>query len=271
MKYKMFVSDLDGTLLSDDHKISKENIKAIKELEAKGVKFVVATGRTKYILEDFLEILDYKMPFIWSNGSAVSDAMGETLYTEEIEIEVAKNIIKLAHEHKIDYMIHTLDGLVSEHNNPRILELEHYNEGVKEEHRIPLKTDKLLSNRLEHYELLKISVSSETSQALCEFQEIINGNIEQINAVFSASTLLDITAKKASKGQAVLKLAAKYNIDPKEIIAIGDNENDLSMLEICGLPLTLENGVDSVKEIAKYITKNNNSSGVADAIQRFVL
>lgn len=271
MKYKMFVSDLDGTLLNDENKISKENIEAIKELEAEGIKFVIATGRTKFILEDYLETVDYKMPLIWSNGSAVSGLQGEILYTEEISVELARKVISLAHAYKIDYMIHTLEGLVGETTEGRLEGLKDYNANVKKEHRIPLKADKDLYDHLERYNILKISLSTDNSEDLAVFQKVITQDIEEVHAVFSDPRLLDINALNASKGQAVLNLAAKFNIEPHEIVTIGDNENDISMLEVCGLPLSLDNAGDHIKSFAKHITKDNNNSGVADGIRRFVL
>lgn len=271
MKYKMFISDLDGTLLDDNHKISKENIAAIKKIEAKGIKFVIATGRTKFILEDFLERVDYKMPLIWSNGSAVSGLEGEILYTEEIPAELARAVIDLSRKYNVDYLIHTLEAIVGETTDGGIQGLKEYNNNVKEAYRIPLNTDNNLYDHLEKYNILKISVSSEDTEELADFQELVKENIKGVHAAFSGPTLLDINAPNASKGEAALRLAAKYNIEPHEIVAIGDNENDISMLKVCGLPLTLENARDSVKKIAKHVTKSNNSSGVADAIERFVL
>lgn len=271
MKYKMFVSDLDGTLLDDNHRISEENIKAIKELDQQGIKFVIATGRTKFILEDILEKVDYKMPLIWSNGSAVSDLQGEIVYTEEISVKIAREVIELARHYKIEYMIHTLEEIVGESAGGRIQGLKDYNEQAKKEHRIPLKEDKLLYDHLENYHILKISLSADNMTMLREVQDKIAQNIKQVHAVLSGPTLLDINATNASKGVAILKLAAKYNIKPHEIVVIGDNENDISMFEVSGLPLTLENASDYVKQFAKHVTKDNNASGVADAIRRFVL
>ena len=271
MKYKLFVSDLDGTLLNDHHKISADNIRAIKQLDKKGIKFVIATGRTKYILEDYLETLDYKMPLIWSNGSAVSDVDGEILYTSQISVSLAEQLIDLAARYDVTYMIHTLEGITATDQNRRIRGLQRYNKSVIAAHQIPISIDQNLYHNLDKYTRLKLSISAEDEADLKAFQTAVTDNIDGVIAVFSDPTLLDITAKEATKGAAVLKLAAKYNIKPEEIVSIGDNENDLSMLAISGLPLTLENGIQMVKDQARYITKSNNHSGVADAIERFVL
>lgn len=271
MKYKMFVSDLDGTLLDDKKQISKENIKAIKALEEKGIKFVVATGRTKYFLGDFLDIIDYKMPLITSNGSVVTSMSGEVLFAEEISAEIARDIIDITREHQIEFIIHTLDGIVGEKDEGTMAFLKKYNSKMDKSNRVPLFLNEDLYDDLEEYGILKLSTRDKDPNKLRIFRQAIKHYTDQTNAVFSEDVILDITSKQASKGMAVMRLAKKYNIKPEEIVTIGDSENDLSMLEVCGLPLTLENGSDLIKKAAKHITKDCNDSGVADAINRFVL
>lgn len=271
MTYKMFVCDLDGTLLNNDHKISKDNIKAIKALEEKGVKFIVATGRTKYMLEDYLETIDYKRPIIWSNGAAISDTRGTILQAKEIAIKDSRKIMELAQQYHMDYVVYTLDGIVGTGRKGRMKRLEDYNETVKKEYRIPLTFDKMLSSNLHKHKVIKFSFSSEDSTALQEFQKAIYLNLNALSSVFSHDTLLDVTRKDATKGEAALYLAKYYDIKPEEIVAIGDQQNDMSMLEVSGLALTLENAVDAVKKIATHVTKDNHSSGVAYAINRYIL
>ena len=271
MNYKMFVSDLDGTLLNNNHKISSENIRAINALREKGIKFIVATGRSKYMLEDYLDIIDYKGPFIWSNGAAVSDAEGEVLWAKELEVEDSTKIMNLAREYNMDYVVYTLDGIVGIKQEGRLKRLDFYNKKVKKEHRIPLKVDRSLDVNLHKYRIIKFCFYSEDSDALHKFQKIISENLQTVSGVFSHPTLLDVTRKDATKGEAVLELARQYKIDPKEIAAIGDNQNDISMLKVCGLPLTLENAVDGAKAVAAHITKDNHAAGVADAIDKYIL
>jgi len=271
MIYKMFICDLDGTLLNNDHKISEENVKAIRALEEKGIKFIVATGRTKYMLEDYLETIDYKRPIIWSNGAAISDMDGNILQAKEITIKDSKKIIELAQQYHMDYVVYTLDGMVGTGQKGRIKRLEDYNKSVKKEYRIPLTFDKMLSSNLHKYRIIKFSFSSENPKALQEFQQVVSLNLNTLSGVFSHSTLLDVTRKDATKGEATLYLAKHYDINPKEMVAIGDQQNDISMLQVAGLALTLENAVDAVKEIAAHITKDNHSSGVAYAIERYIL
>ena len=271
MSCKMFVSDLDGTLLDNDHKISNENIEAIQALEEKSIKFIVATGRTKYMLEDYLDSVNYEGPFIWSNGAAISDTTGKVLLSKKLAVEDSKQLMDLAHEYKVDFVVYTLDGIVAEEEKGRMERLARYNESVKKEHRIPLTIDPMLYDNLHNYPVIKFSFSSKDSEALHQFQGVVNEKVEAINGVFSHPILLDVTRKDATKGEAVLELAKHYKIDPKEIAAIGDNQNDVSMLEVCGISITLENAVESAKQVAKHITKDNHSSGVAHAIKEYIL
>lgn len=271
MKYKIFICDLDGTLLNDEGQIPANNVKAIKKLEASGIKFVIATGRSKYVLEDFLDTLDYKGPIIWSNGSAVSDKNGETLYTEKLPVDLARDVMTLASEYDVEYMLHTVDGIVGPSNIKRIQGYKRYNKQAKKAHQIPIIIDESLYDNLEDYDILKFSTNSANKQKLYDFQTYLKKNMKEVDPAFAGPAILDIMIKKATKGAGVKALAEQYNIRLEEIITIGDNENDISMLEISGLSLVPEHAKDSVKKFAHHITKDNNVGAVADAIERFVL
>ena len=114
-------------------------------------------------------------------------------------------------------------------------------------------------------------ISSNNPDELEDIRDVINKDIDGVEAVLSQKHILDVVNKGVTEGNAILALTKRFNIDPKEVIAIGDNHNDLSMLRVCGLPLTLENGEDVVKEVSEYIVRDNNSSGVAHAIGKFIL
>lgn len=82
---------------------------------------------------------------------------------------------------------------------------------------------------------------------------------------------IEITRKGTSKGKAVERLANHYNLTSKDVITIGDSENDLSMIEYAGLGIAMGNAIDSVKQKSKFITDSNDNDGVAKAISKFIL
>ena len=94
---------------------------------------------------------------------------------------------------------------------------------------------------------------------------------DKYTLVKSAPFYLEIVKKTVNKGAAVVHLAEKLGLTKEETMAIGDEENDRSMLEVVGNPVVMENGTDELKKIAKYITKSNDESGVAYAIREWVL
>ena len=80
-----------------------------------------------------------------------------------------------------------------------------------------------------------------------------------------------MTHPEANKGSALLHLASKLGIDRTEIIAIGDNHNDIELIKTAGLGIAMGNGVQELKDIADYISLTNNEEGVLHAIEKFVL
>ena len=93
---------------------------------------------------------------------------------------------------------------------------------------------------------------------------------DQLNIVFSKPFFLEATDKNASKGTALLKVAEMYGIKPQEVIAIGDSENDISMIRNAGLGIAVANAKERIKKEADFVTLSNNESGVAYAINKFI-
>ncbi|MGL4382819.1 MAG: HAD hydrolase family protein, partial [Bacilli bacterium] len=116
--------------------------------------------------------------------------------------------------------------------------------------------------------IIKIVVFNEELSILNLTRDKLS-HLPELNIVLGSKNGLDINAFGVNKGKALLEYAYKLNIRADEIIAMGDSENDLSMLEVVGMPITLENGSSLVKEKAKYITKSNDEAGVAYALKHF--
>ena len=223
------------------------------------------------MVKNYLAILDYDMPLIWCNGAGVSDFGGKILHLEEIEVSKIRSVIDIARAHGLVYVAYSFEAVISETRHERVLWMEDYNFGVDNEHKAKIIIDENLYENIDQHRIVKMFISSNNPDELEDIRDVINKDIDGVEAVLSQKHILDVVNKGVTKGNAVLALAKRFNIDPKEVIAIGDNHNDLSMLRVCGLPLTLENGEDVVKEVSEYIVRDNNSSGVAHAIGKFIL
>lgn len=102
----------------------------------------------------------------------------------------------------------------------------------------------------------------------------IKDEINKLNSVdcfASGDHSLEINYKDVSKGNAIKSLLDKYNIKEEELVCIGDNENDISMIKLAGLGIAMGNAISEVKNIADYITDTNKRDGVAKAIEKFIL
>jgi HAD-superfamily hydrolase, subfamily IIB len=270
MTCRIFVSDLDGTLLNNNHEISAANIDAVKKLNLMGINFMIATGRTKYMVKSFLKELDYNMPLIWCNGAVISDAGGKILYVKEMEHEKVRQAIDIIKKFGMNYVLYTLKGIISEDSGESIKHFEDYNSRVKDEDKAPIVVDRQLRANLDNYTVIKFFVKSADYDRLQRLKDAINERVDGINAVPSQRNILDIVAKGATKGNALLKLSEYMGVNIGDIAAIGDNHNDMDMLKVCGIPLTVENAEDAVKKVALFISKSNDCSGVAYAIDNYI-
>lgn len=270
MRYKALVSDLDGTLLDNSHEITADNLEAIKQLKTDGIEFVIATGRTIDMIKGYLQVLDYDSPLIWCNGAVLSDSKGKVLYIKEMEPKILRQVIDLIKMHQLEYVLYAMTGIISEKRNERIAYIEEYNRKQNELNKAPIIIDGNVYDNLEKYKIVKIFVSAADYIKLHKLRDELNEQFGEVAAVMSQRHILDIVDKNATKGNALLALAEHLGIQPNDIAAIGDNYNDVTMLKEAGLAITVENAEDEIKDISDYVSKSNNCSGVAYAIEHFV-
>lgn len=263
---------MDGTLLNDKHQVSDRTKLAIHKAKDKGIKVVLATGR---ILNSALQYgidLDIGNPIVACNGAIIIDEKREIIYKRPMNKDIIEAVLDVGKQNDIYYHFYDEYGLYSNilvdevigfyrTTNSRLKDLELDINIFKDKGEILQRNDlnilkfMFIDNSLEKLykvrnELDKLGVISTSSSW--------NNNIE----------VMDIDV---SKGQALRYLSNQFKIDPKDIIAIGDNENDLSMLEFAGLGVAMGNSKDDIKAASDYTTATNNEDGVAKVIEKFIL
>ena len=268
MSIKLIAIDIDGTLVDPEFKITPEVKAAITEAREQGVKIVLCTGRPfpgvkRYIKElDLDQDEDYVITY---NGSLVlSTATNEVLVSHTLDYSDFVRINELAdkfnvHTHGIDNeAIYTANKDISIFTTREsfITTMPIRYRSLAE-----LPEDKLFTKIMfiDQPELLDILIPAIPAQ----FHE-------DYVIVRSEPHFLEVLNKDAGKASALAELAALLNIDAENIMAIGDNENDLSMIEYAGVGVAMGNAVDKVKEAADFITKSNAESGVAHAIRTYL-
>lgn len=270
-KYKWCVCDMDGTLLNSHGVISVENEAALKKLKTKGIEVIIASGRTDLMIKPFVKQLDLKGFIISSNGGLIRNIKtGEVLYSKLIEKSVVGEILSYCKENNVDFLLYTPDMVYGNEGNPLMHKYEKRNKELPENSRVPLRYlhD---TNEIYNMDVLKVLlVSREQPERITELEKYFSEN-KKITVVSSSLGLLDIMASNISKGEALKIMAKKMDIDLNHVIAFGDNYNDSEMLKCVGMPIAVENAVEDLKRHAKHITKSNNESGIAYAIDNFIL
>jgi len=258
--YQMIVSDLDGTLLNSEGKISMENREFIKKIKENKIYFTVATGRSKISVEKLLEennIYDLVDFLITYNGVSLYDMKTNTgINANFLSKEIIKNIYEKYTNQDVSFVVHDNNTIYcSRENKGAIVEsnLNKYERIVEEDF------IKILSK--DYPKLMIIGDSYIIDRIEREF---IQENSSIFNCFRSNTEFFEIVSKNVSKGEMLKKLCEINKINLENVVSIGDNLNDLEMIKISGLGVTLENGHDELKKYAKLQTKSNEKNGFAE-------
>lgn len=272
INYKLCVCDMDGTLLNSQGEITEKNEAALKKLQQMGMEVVIATGRVDLMVKSFIKQLELKGHVISCNGGLIRNIeTGKILYSKIMERDAVKEVMKYCIDNRIHFMLYTSDMVYSSYGNPRAKKFESLNGNLSEDLKLPLTyIDKSWAEKFNDIDVIKILLACSSDEEISFLQKHFS-KYDSLTAVSSAEKLLDIMAEDTSKGNALKILSEITGIDSGSIIAFGDNYNDIEMFQFAGMPIAMENSVDDVKKLAKYVTKSNNESGIAYAINNFIL
>lgn len=272
IKYKWCVCDMDGTLLNSKGIITEENLIALKKLELSGVEVILASGRVGPMMKPFSEQLELKGHTISCNGGLITNIKsGEILYSNIMDKDIVIKIINYCFKNNVNFLVYAANLVFSNKSNPLAKKYEYFNKTLSNNLRFPINyIDCDTIKNIDNIDILKVLLICK-DQNQVELLENIFSKHNTLSVVSSANGLLDIMGSNTSKGNALKFLAKKLNVDLDNVIAFGDNYNDIEMLECVGLPIAMGNGVDSLKVKSKYVTKSNNESGIAYAINNLIL
>ncbi|MDQ0150510.1 Cof-type HAD-IIB family hydrolase [Eubacterium multiforme] len=276
MSYKMVCIDMDGTLLSKRKTISDESKKVIKEVNEKGIKVVVTTGRLYNNAAYYSNFIGASDAVIAGNGAVIREKNSdEIIFQSDIDINVCKRLLIIAKKCGIILHMHTMNEILTNSYISNVI-ARVVLPGIKDSD-FPIKITTIKGednwdNELKNYKgkitkCITFSVSPKKTEM---FRKELD-NIKEIVYYCSGHRSIEINAKGVSKGNGVKILAEHYGISRDEIICIGDNENDISMIEYAGLGIAMGNGIEKLKEKANYITDTNDNDGVRKALEKFIL
>ncbi|NLL67522.1 MAG: HAD family hydrolase [Clostridiaceae bacterium] len=252
MKYDGIVifSDLDGTLLDEDRKLSKENMDAISRFVQQGGSFGIATGRTEKALTFNFPDLNVNAPSIFFNGALACDANCERVLFNYTIPDSYEAIIKriLAKYPKVGCEIN--------------LRKKAYVFNLNDNLRTQIKREGLEWEESAWEDIpggwIKV-LFADRRETLKEIKADLEQLNNDINVVFSEYDLLDIMAKGVSKGAALDKLKSIYKESWRFTVAVGDNHNDLELIQAADLGIAVDNAVPAVKDASAITIENHNT------------
>jgi len=266
--YRLIVSDLDGTLLKDDHTLSDYTKAVIHKVSEAGIDFMLATGRIFGGARQYANELKLNTPILACNGALIKEASGRLLYGKPLLNEALDEIFRLLTD--MNYYFHCYG------------EENFYTKKITGFLRTFYSVDKTPSLEelfpMVEIEPMELIGRDDIYKVLvrCEGEEQRNGLFRRLSRIPGTSVTVswhntfDICADQVSKADAVNRYAAEKGILPSEIICFGDNYNDVDMIRFAGLGVAMDNAVKELREAADYVTGGNNEDGVAKAIEKFV-
>lgn len=268
-KYKaLLAADMDFTLLSPGKDIFEGNKEAIRALKDASVAFTIATGRSSFLVGKFAEDLEIDVPIMTSNGGSLFDAKTRKQFDSmDFEDSKIRELLRFLMTRSADATLYSDEGIFFTPASTRRAFVNSYNEGLEPSKQCPMidiDMDFLRKDKLPDFnKILLISADKELVDTLSSDSEL--------EVISSAPNLFDVMKKGSTKGNALLNLADYLGIPAENTFAIGDSDNDISMIEAAKYGIAVGNATEGVKAAASYISADYDSLGFAKAVYEYVI
>jgi Cof subfamily protein (haloacid dehalogenase superfamily) len=282
---KLIISDLDGTFLNSKHEVIPENVEALKAAQNEGIEIALATGRNYGNVLALCQRAGLRPHVISNNGAFVYDKDGNQIKAIGLNKEQVKEALDwlkyrnyfytLCTDHSVYMPVNAHALLTSDYENAinhvRKMTPEKLKEGID----IFLTLDSAVFindfNEIIEQDLIFGNISAIT----LDHDKLLHGreyfsNYPGMSMTIAGRDIFEMIHPSVSKGNALDHLAAHLNVSLNDIMAIGDNFNDISMLKKVGISVAVANAEEEVKHICKYVSLSNDDNGVAHIIQKML-
>ncbi|GCE08107.1 Cof-type HAD-IIB family hydrolase [Dictyobacter aurantiacus] len=259
--YRLLAIDLDGTLLDPSHRITPRTLDVLQRAMASGMYVVIATGRVPYSVHAVLQDLTINAPMITSNGATIFDTRTNTIVAQQLVPEqYILSVLDAARGLDLQFCYYTHDYLYAE----QVL-YTGQNWYLAD---VPVRA---VADITEVYPqpCIKIGAYGEAKTLREKRRELERRFAGQLYITQTADRWLEFMHPGVSKANALSMIARQLDVRPEEIIAFGDNHNDLEMLRFAGLGIAMGNAHAEVQAVADYVTLTNYEDGVAAAVEKF--
>ncbi|MDP2919007.1 MAG: Cof-type HAD-IIB family hydrolase [Dehalococcoidia bacterium] len=269
-QYKLLVVDIDGTLLNSRGVISTEDTEAITRVKEKGVRVAVSTGRAAMAAGWVLDHLQLDGYHIFFDGALVFNPVKKReAYAESIEGDLAWQAVEFGRQSNLHIDLSS--------STRYFIEKETWAVDIRRQFFRLEPTFADFAEVCKKERVIKATIitrtEAERARAL-DFQNQFRGRLAfswTTTPAYPDVDFINVLSPKVSKGKALEELCARLNVSLDEVVAIGDGVNDVSLLKRVGLAVAMGNCVDELKSVAHTVTHDVDHSGVAEAINKFIV
>ena len=260
--------DIDGTLINSEGKITKRTKDAINECMKKGIKIILASGRSRLNTINLNKEIEASNIVISSNGADIYDNENNVeIYTNSIKKE---DLIKL-----LDYAIENDNKIVLNYGFELVM-----NKFFYEDEKDKVRSIEELKEIINTQNIVQSVILDKDFEKIKAFKEYFNKNLKNLkieneskrlknpNLKPSKNYYCDLNCLDVSKGKAIEEICKYFNISCDESCAIGDGENDISMFKVVKYSFAMKNALEHVKKEAKFITDSDDEDGVAKVLEK---
>ncbi|GLU01472.1 hypothetical protein SLE2022_187790 [Rubroshorea leprosula] len=272
-KFRYIFCDMDGTMLNSKSQISQGNAMALREALSRGVKVVAATGKARPAAMEALDavglggregILSEYSPGVFLQGLLVYGREGREIFRRNLDADICREAFLYSCKNNVPLVAFCEDRCLTLFDHPLVDTLHTlYHESKAE---IMPSVDHLLAE-VDVQKLLFLDTVEGVARTLRPYWAETLG--DRANVTQAVADILEIVPPQTSKGRGVRMLLDHLGVSVEEVMAIGDGENDVEMLELASLGVALSNGSEKAKAVAGVIGLSNDEDGVADAIYRY--
>lgn len=261
--YKAIISDLDGTLLNSDHQISQRTCETVRALVARGIPFILATGRHFLDVRTFRDALGVPCDLITANGALVSNPDDQLVFQDCLPHDIAAELVRGLPAHVPDVNINVFDphGWHVRAEIPEALKF-HRESGFF--YRISDLVE------LAGQGINKVFYTGDPEALLVLEEHLVAQYGGQVGIAFSSEDCLEVMARHVNKGNAVQRALAAHGVELHEAIAFGDGMNDLEMLSMVGHGVVMANATERLQRELPTLprAKTCDEDGVAQYLSR---
>lgn len=265
--YKLIVTDMDGTLLNSDKEVSPDTVEALRTLMTTGARVTLATGRIYRAAKRYADQIGMTTPLICCNGAVIVDPVtDELLYGAPIPATIGKQVLEIARRYGVYYHLYDKETIYSERMEKLIAYFQRISQDYPPAHRVGTEVVPDAMALFEQKEIYKIGFHYDNSERSAQMRREIEA-IDGISGYKSLDTIYDVLMDGVNKGTALARLCGILGVRREEVMAFGDNENDLEMLEYAGMGVAMANAEAFVHDVADHVTASNDEEGVLRALE----